>query len=66
MNYSVCSELQTAVDMVRDRGAGTLAVCCTSQSSRKSRPIGFSLCLCPADPLHRCSRQPEYPRTVWS
>ncbi|EYC07753.1 hypothetical protein Y032_0069g377 [Ancylostoma ceylanicum] len=56
------SELQTAVDKRRDRGAGTLVVCCSSRSSGKSQHIGFPLCACPTGPLPLCSRQPECSR----
>ncbi|EYB93270.1 hypothetical protein Y032_0184g987 [Ancylostoma ceylanicum] len=53
------NELQTVVD----RGwTAVRAVCCTSRGSGKSLPIGFPPCLCPAGPLPRCSRQPEWPR----
>ncbi|EYB82422.1 hypothetical protein Y032_0360g3444 [Ancylostoma ceylanicum] len=62
LHYS--SELQTAVNNIRDRGAGTLVVCYTSRGSGKSRRIGFPLCLHPVGLLPRSTRQPGCLRRV--
>ncbi|EYC00110.1 hypothetical protein Y032_0118g775 [Ancylostoma ceylanicum] len=49
----------------RDRGTGTLVVCCTSRGSgQEITTYRFSSASLPSRQLLRCSRQPECPRVI--